>query len=93
MKKKIEILPLSDYYVVVVKDKDTSELLETFTLNESGADMLKLFCQNKSENEVAEEIATLYDTPLDVIKPDIHRFANHLRKKGFITDTHKINQY
>ena len=59
MKKKIEILPLSDYYVVVVKD--TSELLETFTLNESGADMLKLFCQDKNEDEVAEIISTIYD--------------------------------
>lgn len=86
MKKKIELLPLSDYYVVAVKDKDTSELLETFTLNESGADMLKLFCQDKNEDEVAEEIATIYETPLDVIKPDIYKFAECLRKKGIIND-------
>lgn len=84
MKKKIELLPLSDYYVVAVKDKDTSELLETFTINESGADMLKLFCQDKNEDEVADKIATIYETPLDVIKPDIHKFANNLRKKGLI---------
>ena len=84
MKKKIEILPLSDYYVVAVKDKDTSELLETFTLNESGADMLKLLCQGKNEDEVTAEIATLYETSIDVIKPDIHKFANYLREKGII---------
>ena len=86
MKKKIEILPLSDYYVVVVKDKDTSELLETFTLNDSGADMLKLFCRGKNEDEVAEEIATLYEISTDVIKPDIYKFANNLRNKGIISD-------
>jgi hypothetical protein len=84
MKKKIEILPLSDYYVVAVKDKDTSELLETFTLNESGADMLKLFCQDKDEDEVTAEIATLYETSIEVIKPDVYKFINHLRDKGII---------
>ena len=47
MKNKIEIAPLLDYYVIAAKDKETGKLVETFALNESGTDMLKLFCQNK----------------------------------------------
>jgi hypothetical protein len=84
MKKKIEILPLADYFVVAVKDKETLALEETFTLNESGADMLKLFCQDKDEKEVATAIATLYEAPIDIIMPDVHRFADSLRKKGLL---------
>ena len=84
MKKKIEILPLLDYYVVAVRDKDTLMLEKTFTLNESGVDMLKLFCQNKDEKEVAKEIATLYETPVDIVMPDVHKFADSLRKKELL---------
>lgn len=84
MKYKIEIAPLADYFVVAVKDKDTSELKESFTLNESGADMLKLFCQDKDVKEVAKEMAAMYEAPLDLVANDVERFADHLRKKGIL---------
>ena len=81
MKYKIEILPLADYFVVAVKDKETAELKESFTLNESGADMLKLFCQNKDVATVAREMSDIYDIPLDVITKDVEKFAEKLMKK------------
>lgn len=84
MKYKIEMAPLADYYVVAVKDKDTSELKESFTLNESGADMLRLFCQDKEVSEIAKEIAEIYEAPLDLVTKDVERFADNLRKKGIL---------
>lgn len=84
MKKKIEILPLADYFVVAVKDKETSELKESFTLNESGADMLRLFCEDKDIAEVAKEMAEMYEAPIDIVTKDVKRFANSLRKKGLL---------
>ena len=84
MKYKIDISPLVDYFVVAVRDKDTFELKDTFTLNETGADMLRLFCLDKNITEVAKEIATLYDAPLDYVAKDVHKFADSLRKKGVI---------
>ena len=84
MNYKIEILPLADYFVVAVKDKDTAELKESFTLNESGADMLKLFCQNKDVATVASEMSDIYDIPLDVITKDVEKFAENLMKKGLM---------
>lgn len=82
MKYKIEISPLADYYVVVIRDKDTLELKETFTLNESGADMIKLFCQGKDIAAVAQIIAAMYEVSIDSVKKDVEKFAEKLRKKG-----------
>ncbi len=84
MKYKIEIAPLSDYFVVAVKDKDTSELKEAFTLNESGADMLRFFSQDKNVTEVAKEMADLYEAPLDIVMKDVQIFADSLKKKGLL---------
>ena len=84
MKYKIDIAPLVDYYVVAVKDKDTDELKDTFTLNESGIDMLKLFCEGKDTEAVAKEMANLYEASLQLVSADVVAFAEKLRKKGII---------
>ena len=84
MNYKIEILPLADYFVVAVKDKETAELKEAFTLNESGADMLKLFCQNKDIAAVANKMSDIYGMPLDIITKDVEKFAERLKKKGLM---------
>ena len=82
MKYKIDIAPLSDYYVVVVKDIDTDDLKETFTLNESGADMLRLFCEGKDVETVANEMAEMYDIPEDVVNKDVLKLKEKLINKG-----------
>lgn len=84
MKYKIEIAPLTDYYVVAVKDKETLELKEAFTLNESGVDMLRLFCQDKDVEEVAREISIIYEAPIDVVTIDVKKLADNLKRKGII---------
>ena len=84
MKHKIEIAPLLDYYVIAVKDKESGDLVETFTLNESGTDMLRLFCQDKDVTAVALEIADMYEAPLEIVTNDVLAFADKLQKKGLI---------
>lgn len=81
MKHKIEIAPLLDYYVIAAKDKETGKLIETFTLNESGTDMLRLFCQDKDVATVAQEIAKMYDAPLEIVTKDVIAFTERLNKK------------
>jgi hypothetical protein len=81
MKYKIEIAPLLDYYVIAAKDKETGKLVETFTLNESGTDMLRLFCQDKDVATVAQEIAKMYDAPLEIVTKDVIAFTERLNKK------------
>lgn len=84
MKHKIEIAPLLDYYVIAVKDKETDDLFETFTLNESGTDMLRLFCQDKDVTAVAQKMAEMYEAPLELVTKDVSAFAEKLQKKGLI---------
>lgn len=84
MKYKIEIAPLSDYYVVVVRDKDNNDLKDTFTINEIGADMLRLFSSGKDKEAIAKEIASMYEAPISVITKDVEKFEEHLRKKDLI---------
>ena len=84
MKNNIEIAPLLDYYVIAVTDKKTGELVETFTLNETATDMLRLFCQDKDVATVAEEIAEMYGAPLELVTKDVSAFADNLQEKGLI---------
>lgn len=84
MKYKIEIAPLANYYVIGAKDKETGELVETFTLNESGTDMLKLFCQGKDINSVAEEMSEMYEIPFEQVIDDVTSFAEKLNRKDLL---------
>ncbi len=84
MKHKIEIAPLTDYYVIVVKDKNTDKLIDTFTLNESATDMLKLFYQGYNIKEVAQEISTIYEVSFYQVSKDISAFAKSLHEKGIL---------
>jgi hypothetical protein len=84
MKHKIEIAPLLDYYVIAAKDKETGELVESFTLNESGTDMLRLFCEGKDVTAVAREIADMYEAPLEQVSKDVESFAEKLNRKGLL---------
>ena len=84
MKQIVEMAPLADYYVVAVKDKSTGKLLESFTLNESAADMLRLLCEGKEPDTVAREIANMYDAPIELITNDVLNLIDRLRQKGLI---------
>lgn len=84
MKQIIKIAPLADYFVVAIKDKSTGELKETFTLNESAADMLRLICEGKDSNTVAQEIADIYNAPIELITKDVTKLIERLRQKRLI---------
>ncbi len=84
MKHKIEIAPLTDYYVIAAKDKETGEVVDMFTLNESGADMLKLFCHGKDEIAIVQQIAQLYEAPIEQVSRDVSAFAKRLHKRGLL---------
>lgn len=82
--KKIDILPLADSYVVVARNKKNENIKESFTLNDTGADMLKLFMEGKDNSAVIQAIAEMYDAPIDVVTDDVTAFAETLREKGLI---------
>lgn len=84
MKYRIEIAPLANYYVVAAKDKKTGELKESFTLNESAADILRLLCEEKDLETIAEEMSNMYDAPAKMIMNDIMKLTEELKQKGLI---------
>ncbi len=84
MKYKIEIAPLADYFVIATKDKESGKLVEAFTLNESGTDMLKLFCQGKDATSVAKEISKIYEVPFEQVSNDVLTFMNILNRKEIL---------
>jgi len=84
MKYKIEIAPLCNYYIIAIKDKETGELVDAFTLNESGIDMLKLFCQGKDETAIVQQIAEIYEAPLEQVSKDVKAFAKKLKEKNLL---------
>ena len=84
--KKIDILPLASSYVVVTRNKESGMIKDSFTLNETGADMLKLFMEHKDTIAVAQAIAEMYGAPLEDVKDDVTAFAETLREKGLFPD-------
>lgn len=82
MKQIIEMAPLADYYVVAVKDKQTGALEESFTLNESAADILRLICEGYDTETIAQEIANKYETSIELITSDVSRLLDRFRQKG-----------
>jgi hypothetical protein len=84
MKHKIEMAPLADYYVVAVKDIISGELIDSFTLNDSAADMLRLFCEDKTPEMVATEMAQMYEAPVEIVSKDVMAFAERLKQKGLL---------
>ena len=84
MKYKVETLPLADHYVVAAKDPETGEVKETFTLNESGVDMLRLFCKGNNVEAVLQEMAEMYHVSSDLLKKDVMAFADRLKNKGIM---------
>lgn len=84
MNFNIKILPLGDHFVVITRDKKTNQVLDTFKINEVGADMLKLLCEGKNENAISEVISLMYDAPIDNVRKDVSMFLGQIKRKGFI---------
>lgn len=84
MKQIIEMAPLADYYVVAVKDKQTGALVESFTLNESAADILRLICEGYDTETIAQEIANKYEAPIELIAADVAKLTDKLKQKGLL---------
>jgi hypothetical protein len=71
-------------YERLVEKEIRGELKESFTLNESAADMLRLLCEGKDPKTIAQDIANLYDAPVDMVTKDVMKFIDKLQQKDLI---------
>ncbi len=81
---KIDIAPLANNYVVVTRNKESGKIKDTFTLNETGVDMLKFFMEGKDCSAVALAMAELYGISIEDVEDDVTAFASDLKEKGLI---------
>jgi len=80
----IDVAPLANNYVIVTKNKENGKVKTSFTVNETGMDMLKLFMDGKDKAVVAQIIAEMYSAPLDDVTHDVNVFAETLKDKGLL---------
>lgn len=82
LKYTIEIAPLGSRYVVAAKDPDKGTVEQVFTLNETAANMLRLFSEGLDAEAVAERIARDYEAPVDIVRRDVDAFWKVIESKG-----------
>lgn len=82
LKYSIEMSPLGTKYVVAAKDPEKGTVEQLFTLNETAANMLKLFTEGLDVEAVADRITTEYDAPPELVKRDVAAFWEDIVRKG-----------
>ncbi len=82
LKYTIEISPLGTRYVVAAKDPGKGTVEQVFTLNETAANMLRLFSEGLDAEAVAGHIASDYEAPVDIVRRDVDAFWKIIASKG-----------
>lgn len=79
MKYQIELQPLADRFVVALKDPKTGNPVKVFTVNESAAEMIRLYREGKDTLSIAQTISDQYGIPLDSVHADVEALLGKLR--------------
>ncbi len=78
MKYRIEIQPLTNYYVVALKDPTTGNPVKVFTVNGSAAEMLRLYRDGADIKSVAQSISQKYGAPIERVRSDVEALLGKL---------------
>lgn len=78
MKYRIEIAPLAGRYVVALKDPDTGDLMKTFAVNASAAEMLLLYRDGADVSTIARTLSDKYGVPADRVRADAEALLSRL---------------
>ena len=78
MKYRIEMQPLAGRYVVALKEPETGNLMKTFVVNSSAAEMLRLFRDGLGVSAIAETLSQKYGVPVERIRADVEALLNQL---------------
>ena len=78
MKYRIEIAPLAGRYVVALKDPDTGDLVKTFAVNASAAEMLLLYRDGADVSAIASTLSDKYGVSADRVRADAEALLSNL---------------
>ena len=70
MKYRIEIAPLAGRYVVALKDPETGDLVKTFAVNATAAEILRLHGDGTDLPTIAQTLSEKYGVPADQVLAD-----------------------
>ena len=62
--------PLAGYYVVVLKDPETGDLVKVFSVNASAAEMIRLYRDGLDIGAITHVISDKYGVPSDLVRAD-----------------------
>ncbi|MBR4228774.1 MAG: PqqD family protein [Bacteroidales bacterium] len=79
MKYRIEMQPLAGRYVVALKDPETGDLVKTFAVNASAAEMIRLYQDGLDVAAIADTLSQKYGVPADRIHADAEALLGRLK--------------
>ena len=78
MKYRIEMQPLAGRYVVALKEPETGNLMKTFVVNSSAAEMLRLSRDGLGVSAIANTLSQKYGVAVERIRADVEALLNQL---------------
>ena len=87
IKEKLILRRIGDEYVIIVPDKDSVDMTDVYTLNETSAQIWKQF-QDKdfTVEDVVEYLMQHYEVDQERAKADIQIFADKLKAEDLVMD-------
>ena len=70
MKYRIEIQPLAGRHVIALKDPDTGDLVKTFAVNASAAEILRLYRDGADVSTIARILSDRYGVSAERVRAD-----------------------
>ena len=72
--------------VVIPTGETTNDFSGMIKLNETGKEIWENIENEKTEQEIAEYLATKYGITLEEASEDVSSFVNQMREEGFLED-------
>ncbi len=70
--------PLAGRYVVALKDPETGDLVKTFAVNASAAEMIRLFRDGLDIEAIAQTLSDKYGVSIDRVRVDAEALLGKL---------------
>lgn len=84
LKYNFEIMELDEEHIAVPVGDNAGELHGIVKFNSTGAEIIKLIQEEKSEEEIVEELSKEYDSALNEIQEFVTGFIAQLKEAGLL---------
>lgn len=82
LKYDFSVQEVADMFVAIAKNRETQTVELVFTLNETGALILKALQENRETATIVDLLLSQYDVKPDDAENEVLLFINMLKEKG-----------